>query len=129
MDRDVVRKEWEVAVAEDRPRGAAFERFLNGTIFKCYTRLAKKKLTPWLTMPIVVLFGALLSGMDRRWLEFSLTFNYISMAVYMLIAFTAPTLKTLYVVDALPISRKRLLNVLVLPFVVVLAIGSIDAAR
>jgi MFS family permease len=123
LDRDVVRKEWEVAVAEDRARGAAFERFLNGTIFKCYTRLAKKKLTPWLTMPIVLFFGALISGLDRRWLEFSLTFNVVSMVVYMLIAFTAPTLKTMYIIDALPVSRKRLLNVLVLPFVVALAIG------
>ena len=123
LDRDVVRKEWEVVVAEDRARGAAFERFLNGTIFKCYTRLAKKKLTPWLTMPIVLFFGVLISGLDRRWLEFSLAFNYVSMVVYMLIAFTAPTLKTMMIVDALPVSRKRLLNVLVLPFVVVLAIG------
>jgi hypothetical protein len=69
------------------------------------------------------LFGALLSVLDTLWFEDSQRFLYVPMAVYVLISFTAQPLSTLYLLDGLPIPRRRVWNVLVIPYLAVLLAG------
>jgi hypothetical protein len=76
-----------------------------------------------LIYPFVLLFGALLSGLDGRWIEDSMRFNYIWMTAYTLIAFTMHPPKQIYMIDGLPVSRRRILNVMTLPLMIILLVG------
>lgn len=121
--RDEITAGWKAHAAASTPRGAVFARLLHRTIFRCFYVGGKRKFSPWLTFPFIVLFGALLSVVDTLWFEDSQRFLYVPMAVYVLISFTAQPLGALYLVDSLPISRRRVWNVLVIPYVAALLAG------
>jgi hypothetical protein len=75
---------------------------------------------------MLIVFGALFSGLDGYWLEEgSLGMLYVPMLAYTLFAFTAHPVSTIYLIDAFPVSRRRILNLLVFPNLLLLAIGCI----
>ncbi len=77
-----------------------------------------------LSMPFLLLFGALLSGLLLKLAPDSdLRFAYLPITVYMALAFTAPIMANLRSVDALPIGRRRLLLLLSLPPLLIICAG------
>jgi hypothetical protein len=118
-----VKQQWEAAGAVKIVGGLAFGRFLNRTIQNCFLEGVKAKQSPWLTFPFVFGFGLLISGFDGRWIEDSMRFNYIWMTAYTLFAFTMYPPKQIYLLDGLPVSRRRLLNVMIIPHFIVLLAG------
>jgi hypothetical protein len=119
-----ISEQWAAAGAGKRLDGVAFDRRLNRTIWRCFQVGVKLKRSPWLTTVFILLFGVFLSGLDGRWIsEGSLRFLYIPLAAYMLMAFTMHPFNTTYLVDALPVSRRRILSVLVIPYILVLVMG------
>jgi len=118
-----VAREWEAVGTEKGLDGPAFGRFLDRVIWRCFHVGIKLKQSPWITYPFVLLFGALLAGFDARWIEDSMRFNYVWMAAYVLMAFSIHPPKQIYLIDGLPVSRMRLLNVLIAPLLVVMLAG------
>ncbi len=117
-----VKQQWEAAGAAKNVGGLAFGRFLNRIIQNCFLEGVKAKQSPWVTFPFVFGFGLLISGFDGRWIEDSMRFNYVWMTAYTLFAFTMYPPKQIYLLDGLPVLRRRLLNVMVIPhFIVILA--------
>jgi hypothetical protein len=123
VGRDETAAQW-VEVASAAPRSAiSFARLLDRTIWRSFFVGVRKKRAPWLTIPFLVLFGALMSGIMGFWLDFSLRMQLIPLTVYMLVAFSAYPFKTLHLLDALPVSRRRIMNTLVVPYMVALLAG------
>ena len=121
--RDLVRRQWET-VGTGRPAGSiAFGRLLDVTIWRSFLVGIKLKQSPWLTYPFVLFFGAFLAALDARWIEDSLRFNYIWLTAYMLFAFTMHPPKQVYMIDGLPVSRRRILNVMTFHLVLILMAG------
>ena len=123
VSRDEITAGWKAHAAASTPRGAVFARLLHRTIFRCFYVGAKRKFSPWLTFPFIALFGALLSVLDTLWFEDSQRFLYVPMTVYVLISFSAHPLGALYLLDGLPVSRRRVWNILVIPYLAVLLAG------
>jgi hypothetical protein len=121
--RDVVRQQWESLGTGKRAGGLAFARLLDVTVWRCFQVGIKLKQSPWLTYPFVLFFGAFLAALDARWIEDSLRFNYIWLTAYMLFAFSMHPPKQLFLIDGLPISRMRILNVMTFPLLLVLIVG------
>jgi len=122
-EQDAIRRQWEAVGTGERASGLAFQRVLNTTIWRCFLVGIKVKQSPWLIYPFVLLFGAFLSGLDGRWIEDSMRFNYIWMTAYMLIALTMHPPKQMYMIDGLPVSRRRILNVMTFPLMIILLVG------
>lgn len=98
-------------------------RLLVGTIYRSYLTATKRKHSMWITFPFLVGFGFLFSGVDQAWWDVNLRFAYISMGAYLLLAFTAPLLNSLHIIDPLPVSRRLLLAVLIFPHLLLLMAG------
>jgi hypothetical protein len=124
VEGKAITEQWAATGVGKRHDPAAFDRHLNWTIWRCFLVGIKLKHSPWLTALFTLFFGVFLSGLDGRWLsDGSLQFMYIPMVAYVLMSFTAHPFSTTYLVDPLPVSRRRILNVLVFPYFLVLAIG------
>jgi hypothetical protein len=89
----------------------------------------------WMGIPFTLLFAALMGGglaMMERNLE-GLRFFYLPFMSYMLFSLVGPRLGRLHTLDPLPVSRRVLFAVLVLPYFALLcvgyAVGSLGAAR
>ncbi len=122
MARGTVAEQWRATGATSS--GLLFERLLNRTVMRCFYVGSKAKHAPLITVPILIGFGALFSGLDGYWLEEgTLGFLYVPILAYTLLAFTAHPVSTVYLIDALPVSRRRILNLLVFPSLLILAIG------
>jgi hypothetical protein len=120
--RGTVAEQWQAAGAP--ANGLLFGSLLNRTILRCFYVGSKAKHAPVITAPILIAFGALFSGLDGYWLEEgSLGLLYVPMLAYTLLAFTAHPVSTVYLMDAFPVSRRRILNLLVFPNLLLLAIG------
>jgi hypothetical protein len=116
--------QWASVTAGAKRGGVAFGRLLNRTILRCFYVGTKAKHAPAITVPFLLLFGAAISGLDGYWIEEgSFRILFIPMVSYTLIAFTAHPLSTIYLVDAMPVSRRRILNLLVFPSLLVLSVG------
>jgi len=81
----------------------------------------------WFMLPMLVLMGATLAGLLTAWmgdpdLE-NLRATYIPFASYMLFAAVLTRLGQLQTLDPLPLSRRRMFAVLVLPLVVLFGVG------
>jgi len=81
----------------------------------------------WFTFPVLVLMGAALAGLLTAWagdpdLE-NLRVTYIPLVSYMLFAAMITRLRRLHTLDPLPISRRRMFAVLVLPLVALSCLG------
>jgi hypothetical protein len=123
QEREEIRREWEALGTAGRSGGLAYRWFLDATIWRSLLVGIKLKQAPWFSYPFLLFFGAFMSGLDGRWIEDSLRFNYVWMAAYMLMAFTMHPPKQIYLIDGLPISRRRILDVMTLPLMVVLLVG------
>jgi hypothetical protein len=121
--REAVRRQWEAIDGGKRVGGWSFARLLDFSIWRCFLVGIKVKQSPWLTYPFLLLFGAFLAGLDERWIGDSLRFNYVWMTAYVLMAFSMYPPKQIYLVDGLPVSRRRILNVMTTPLLVVVIAG------
>jgi diacylglycerol kinase len=80
--------------------------------------------TGWVALLFIAGLGFLLSGVLRAWYpEANVRLWVAAMAVYMLLAFFAPVTFRLPGLDPLPVSRRLLFALIVLPAVVSLALG------
>jgi hypothetical protein len=79
---------------------------------------------PILGFPLLVLFGLVLSGLKQSWVGGeSLRFAFVLMTSYMLLAFGVLPPRKLYLLDSLPLSRRVIFAVMVIPMVLALALG------
>lgn len=116
-------KDLKTATARRSQSNVGFGWFLSITVHKCSLLGIKKKMTPWVTVPILIIFGALLAGLDGIWLGENLRYAYIPLAVYMLMAFAGMPMTKLGILDSLPIPRRRLFAVMILPGLVAMSVG------
>jgi hypothetical protein len=80
--------------------------------------------TPWVAYSLLALLGVVLSGVFGIWMgSDDLRFLYIPFATYMLLAFVGPGMSQLHQLDPLPISRRLLFGVLMLPSLLALVAG------
>lgn len=80
--------------------------------------------TAWIAFLFVALFGLLLSGIVRAWVpDANVRLWVATMTVYMLLAFFGPLTFRLPSLDPLPISRRYLFALLVLPAILSLVLG------
>jgi hypothetical protein len=109
---------WTAGVASGEGRGRRGSRFVLTTVMRAYWRNIAKPFFayPFLFLMGLVLVKALVEDEVLRFLNVSLT-------VYMLLIFAALSIPGLYLLDSLPISRRRLFAALVLPSLVVISAG------
>jgi hypothetical protein len=108
----------------DRATGRGRAGSLWLLVLTVYRSISKMPASPAVGFPFVFLMGAVLSGYYRAWRGGdSLRFTMIVMTSYMLIAFTVLPPRKLYAVDALPVRRRLVFAVLVLPLIVTLSLG------
>ena len=115
--------EWAAATARRSSGALRFRWFVGLTAQRCSRVGLRKKLSPWLTAPFLVLFGALLSALGGDAVPENMRYFYVSLAVYIVMAFTSIPLDRLGMVDALPIPRRFLFVVMILPSFATLAVG------
>jgi len=102
-------------------RGLAFHAFVSFTV---YRSLAKKPVVLFFVFPLVLFFGSILGGGYAQFSESTgVRYTYILLTAYLLMGFLAGPLSRLHIVDTLPISRRRLFALLVLPALVAVALG------
>lgn len=81
-------------------------------------------LTTWVVLPLVALFGAVMAGWIEIWVDASeLRFLYLPFAVYMQLSAIGPVTQNIHKLDALPVSRRRLFALVVLPALLALLAG------
>lgn len=90
------------------------------TVLRC---TARGKNRPWLVLPFAVLVGALIGGLDEAFTYPSVRFTYIPLAAYVLLALSAAPLDNIRALDPLPIARRLLWTVIVVPLVAALLVG------
>jgi hypothetical protein len=104
-------------------RGLAFGSLLQRTILR--SLYGSWLQYWWLVTPFTFGMGILLAGVT--WIEDSylyyMRFTLIPITVYMILAFVGQPLRNLYRLDPLPISRKWLFAVTILPTLLVLSLG------
>lgn len=115
--------EWAAATARRSSGVLWFKWFVGRTVQRCSLVGLKRKLSPWFTAPFLVLFGALLSALSADVVPENMRYYYVAMAVYIVMAFTSIPLDRLGMVDALPIPRRFLFVIMLLPSFVMLAAG------
>jgi len=123
------------APAPARPRGARISLggnarpagtggvgwLLFSTIYRATTKMP---LAMILGIPILLIFGLLLSGILRAARGGEITrFLSVILTSYILLAFSAVPPRKLYLLDALPLSRRTILAAVMLPLVAALAVG------
>jgi MprA protease rhombosortase-interaction domain-containing protein len=91
-----------------------------------YGTLAKKPIFGLLGVPFLFLFGMLLSGGIFN--EEEMRISHIVVTAYVLFALTAPWFARLYLVDHLPIDRRRLFAFLMLPSLAFFLLGYVAGA-
>jgi hypothetical protein len=108
--------------ASRRPHsGLSYHWFLLRTVHRA---TMKKNALPFVGYPTMLVLGAALSGVFAvRADEGALRFDLIVITAYMVLAFFGGLIQNLHRVDALPISRRRLLAMLVLPPVLTMIAG------
>jgi hypothetical protein len=88
-----------------------------------------KQFTPWMLYSLVALMGFIISGGLNRWFDASyLRFLYIPFASYMLFAGIGIITYNLYRLDALPVPRRVLFALLILPGLIIYC-GAYAAGR
>jgi hypothetical protein len=103
--------------------GASFLRFLHWTVWRClYGRWLQYL---WLTAPVLIGLGVLLAGVT--WTDASdlyyFRFALVSIAVYVLLAFSGLPLRNLYRVESLPIARRPVFFAILVPNLLFLSLG------
>ena len=104
------------------PTGDPSRWLLPMTIARCVSAGPKELLV----IPIVFLVGVVLGGgllAMGLGSERELRYLYLPMAIYMMFAVIGPRLASLHYLDALPIPRRSLIAMLVIPYLLLLAAG------
>lgn len=110
----------ELTSADER-RAPGVARTIYGILYRVHPWAG---MTSWVSLPFVALFGAVVAGGLEIWIESSeLRFLYIPFAVYMQLATIGPVTQNFFRVDPLPVSRRKLFAIMVLPTVLALALG------
>jgi hypothetical protein len=80
--------------------------------------------TAWLFFPLVAVMGFVLSGVLELWLEaWEIRFLYIPLNTYMLFAIIGPLTYQLHRLDPLPIARRSLFALLMMPALLAFLVG------
>jgi hypothetical protein len=75
-------------------------------------------------MPLAFAFGALLSGFgEAYWFDDELRFSFVPITAYILLSFLGSPLGKFAILDYLPIPRRTVFAVLMLPQILVIALG------
>jgi hypothetical protein len=111
-----------VAASTDQP---ASQWQVYRTLFTVlHTAPPWKQLTPWMVYGIGAVMGFILGGGINRWEEVaSLRFLYLPIGSYMLFAGIGILTYNLYRLDSLPVSRRTILAVLMLPGLIAFSAG------
>jgi len=102
-------------------RGLSYGWFLLRTIHRA---TARKTALPIIGYPTMLVLGVALSGLfAEKASEGALRYDLIIITAYMVVAFVGGLTENLHRVDALPLSRRRLLAILLLPPILTLMAG------
>ncbi len=101
-------------------RSGAFGRSLRITV-----RTVLGDVKVWANLAAVLVMGLILGGGLEGWGEDlgMLRYTYIPFVIYVLVAFSGLVVRQLYAVDPLPVSRRRVLALFVVPQLVLLLFG------
>ncbi|MBC8366757.1 hypothetical protein H8E52_05035, partial [bacterium] len=79
---------------------------------------------PWIGLPFLLAFGLFLSGLMGYWRGWGgMQFNFIALTSYSIFAISGGPVAKYFLFDGMPISRRRLFAILVLPGLAILTLG------
>lgn len=88
-----------------------------------YRSTINKRAAPIITAPFLLFLGLLLAGMDRVWASEELRAMVVPITAYVLMAVILDPFLHIFRVDAFPISRRRVFALLIVPCLLLLALG------
>lgn len=103
-----------------RPRRLRAWWLVNGVTARAIYR---KIAAPVIGVPLTLVIGMILAGLDRQAIDEDVRAPMIAMAAYMAMALTIDPMKYFSSLDAFPLSRRRVFAMIVVPWLAVTSIG------